>query len=155
MHMKITKYAHACVVIEEGGFKLIIDPGEMAPDYGGQSNVAAVVITHEHFDHFSQSSTKAILAGSPGAKIYSTAEVANKLAASQANIVKAGQSIAAGPFNLEFFGQKHAVIHPDFPVCDNFGVLVNNRIYYGGDNFPLPGKPVELLLVPVSGPWLK
>jgi L-ascorbate metabolism protein UlaG (beta-lactamase superfamily) len=32
--MKLTKFQHACIVLEERGKKLIIDPGDSTPGFG-------------------------------------------------------------------------------------------------------------------------
>jgi len=151
--MKLTKYGHACFSLEINGKRLLVDPGEMTPDYGGNNNIVALVITHEHFDHFNEQYVKQIIAANPEVKIFTTPEVAQKLNGSIA--VKAGDKVEVGAFKLEFFGQMHQQVHPDFPTCQNIGVMINNKIYYGGDSFVLPGKPVELLLAPTSGPWQK
>ena len=48
--MRVTKYTHACVRIDEGERAFLIDPGIwVEPDvYEG---VDEILITHEHFDH--------------------------------------------------------------------------------------------------------
>ncbi|MDB5177640.1 MAG: hypothetical protein JWO61_23, partial [Candidatus Saccharibacteria bacterium] len=69
--------------------------------------------------------------------------------------VSAGESITAEPFTLEFFGGEHAVIHPSMPVIANLGVLINDSVYYPGDSFTNPSKPVKVLALPVTAPWLK
>ncbi|KKU76691.1 MAG: hypothetical protein UY03_C0028G0012 [Parcubacteria group bacterium GW2011_GWA2_47_64] len=37
----------------------------------------------------------------------------------------------------------------------NTGYFIANRFFYPGDAFYNPGKPVEILALPVAGPWLK
>ena len=66
-----------------------------------------------------------------------------------------GQTLNVGPFNLEFFGGEHATIHPDIPVVGNIGVMINDSLYYPGDSFSVPTKPVKILALPVSAPWMK
>ena len=34
------------------------------------------------------------------------------------------------------------MIHETLPVADNVGVMVNDELYYGGDSYTVPGKPV-------------
>ena len=71
-------------------------------------------------------------------------------------VVSPGDSMTVGPFELEFFGGRHAVIHESLPVVDNVGVLVNDRLYYPGDSYAVPGDvDVQLLAAPVGAPWLK
>ena len=49
--MKITKYEHACFVVEEDGESLIVDPGGWTTDLVIPDTVVGVIITHEHQDH--------------------------------------------------------------------------------------------------------
>ncbi|HSW74367.1 MAG TPA: MBL fold metallo-hydrolase [Candidatus Saccharimonadales bacterium] len=155
--MKLTKYMHACIILEEQGQRLIVDPGEWATDVSSLSNVVAIVITHNHFDHFNLKNVRAILQANPAAHIFTTAETANELGNQAKNIttVTEGGTAQAGPFSLQFFGQMHAFITQDKPVTQNVGVLVNDNLYYPGDSFTLPNKAVKTLALPVSGPWLK
>jgi L-ascorbate metabolism protein UlaG (beta-lactamase superfamily) len=151
--MKITKYEHACLVIEDSGKRLVIDPGEFANSLPALSDVVAVVITHVHFDHFNKERLQQILDDNPDAKVISTGEVSTEFDAAMAE--KPNMTCEIAPFKLEFFGGQHAIIHPDYPKFENLGVLVNDRFYYGGDSLNVPDKPVEVLAVPVSGPWSK
>ncbi len=153
--MKITKYEHACVVIEEQDKKLVIDPGSWTEDFGGTDNISAVVITHVHMDHFNPANVAAIVKANPNVQLYGTEEVAHELADFQINTVTGGQSVTTGPFSLQFFGGLHAEIHPSMPRNQNVGVFVNDTFYYPGDSFTAPGLPVKTLALPVSAPWLK
>src|SRR4051794_24435491 len=49
--MRITKFGHACVRVEYDGAHVIIDPG-MFTDPEAVDGADAVVITHEHPDHY-------------------------------------------------------------------------------------------------------
>lgn len=152
--MKVTKYEHATLVISSDDALLVIDPGVFLtpPDFAG---TVAVVITHEHADHWSEQNLSAILGKAPDAKIYGPQGVAHAASGFEVTVVKAGDIIEADPFKLEFFGEKHAVIHESLPVADNVGVMVNDELYYGGDSYTVPGKPVGTLAAPVGAPWLK
>src|SRR4051812_50066303 len=49
--MRITKFGHACVRIEHDGRTVVLDPG-MFTDPGAVDGADAVLITHEHPDHY-------------------------------------------------------------------------------------------------------
>lgn len=154
--MKVTKYTHACIVIEESGQKIVIDPGSWTADLPDITDVAAIVITHNHMDHFNADHLAAIANTNPGVRILGTQEVAESLAAPHVTAATAGQTVTVGNFNLEFFGGKHAQIHPTIPAIQNVGVLVNDTFYYGGDSFAVPtDRSITALAIPVSAPWLK
>lgn len=153
--MKVTKYEHSCVVLEEQGSRLVIDPGTFSKSFTDFSNIAGVVVTHVHPDHFDLSCVLKILQANPEAFVYSVGAVSQELAGHPHKTLKSGDREQCGPFHLAFFGGQHATIHESYPALDNIGVLVNNSFYYGGDSFQLPGVPVQVLAVPLSAPWMK
>jgi len=152
--VKVTKYEHSTLVVSSDDALLVIDPGMFLtpPDFTG---TVAVVITHEHGDHWNDVNLNGILEKAPDAKIYGPAGVAAAASGFDITVVKAGDVVTVEPFTLEFFGEKHAVIHESLPVADNVGVLVNDELYYGGDSYTVPDKPVGTLAAPVGAPWLK
>lgn len=153
--MVITKYQHACLTVDDTGDYLVIDPGVLAklPDVSG---VKAVVVTHIHPDHLDIPNLKKLQQINPELTIYGSDEVISALADSSANkqTVKHGDTITCGNFTLEFFGEDHEIIYQKVP-CKNLGVLVNSALYYPGDSYTVPEKPVEILAFPAAAPWLK
>jgi L-ascorbate metabolism protein UlaG (beta-lactamase superfamily) len=153
--MRLTKLEHATLVLEDSGKKLIIDPGFFTP-LGDTENTVAIVVTHEHGDHWTPENLKKILDINPGIPIYAPEGVAAAASDFDVTVVNAGDTIEVEPFTLRFFGGKHAVIHSSIPVVDNLGVLVNDELYYPGDSFTIPDDvQVDVLAVPSSAPWLK
>jgi len=154
--MKLTKFEHACFTVEKDGKMLIVDPGAWTSDLGSPENVVAIVVTHNHQDHFDPNALGALIAHNPDAIIYAPKDVTEQLGEALPNkIVAPGETVEIAPFSLEFFGGEHAVIHPDMPVPMNVGVLIDEKLYYPGDSFVIPGKPVDVLALPVTAPWLK
>ena len=49
--MRITKFGHACVRIEHDGTTVVLDPGVFT-DPAAVDGADAVLITHEHPDHY-------------------------------------------------------------------------------------------------------
>lgn len=153
--MKITKYEHACLVLEEQGKKLVVDPGVFTKSFGPADNIAAVVVTHVHPDHFDPGHLRKILDANPDVPIFTTNEVAEQFQEPSVSVVRAGDKFEAGPFRLELNGDRHAVIHPDWPYPQNIGVRINDKFYYPGDSFTLPNGDVDTLAVPANAPWMK
>ena len=154
--MRVTKFEHATVTLVDAGRTLIIDPGSFTAPLGELESVVAVVLTHEHPDHWTPDHLDRILATAPGIPIYGPEGVAKAAAGYDITIVHPGDVVEADPFRLEFFGGRHAVIHETIPVVDNVGVLVNDQFYYPGDSYAVPdGRDVKLLASPVGAPWLK
>ncbi|MDB5167103.1 MAG: hypothetical protein JWN26_248 [Candidatus Saccharibacteria bacterium] len=153
--MKITKYEHACFTVEEDGQILVVDPGNFTTDFQVTNNIVAIVITHEHADHFDSDLLASIYDKNPDSVLISLKSVTQEMPDHKSQAVTAGDVVTVGPFDLEFFGGTHAEIHPDIPLIDNLGVLINQKLYYPGDSFALPNKPIDVLALPVSAPWLK
>lgn len=153
--MRITKFEHATLVLTIGDDNLVVDPGSFLtpPDL---TDVVAIVITHEHADHWTPEHLRRIREKSPDARILGPQGVATAAGDEFAvEVVAAGDVVEAGPFKLEFFGEKHAVIHESIPVIDNVAVMVNDELYYAGDSYTEPGVPVGTLAAPIGAPWLK
>jgi L-ascorbate metabolism protein UlaG (beta-lactamase superfamily) len=153
--MKLTKYEHACLLLELNGKKAIIDPGVYSKSLGTPSDVVAVVITHEHPDHFNNDTVKSIVASNPDVQIIADESLADKFEGLNFHAVSPGLGIESGPFHFEFFGGEHALIHPSIPIIPNLGVMVNDTLYYPGDSYSLPHKMVPVLALPTDAPWLK
>jgi L-ascorbate metabolism protein UlaG (beta-lactamase superfamily) len=153
--MKITKYEHACFTVEIDGKMLIVDPGDFTNMPSLPENVVAIVVTHEHPDHFDPHMLANLFEKNSDSIIVSLESITTKMPDYASQIVQPGDRITIAPFDLEFFGGKHAEIHSSIPLVDNIGVMVNDMLYYSGDSFALPNTPVSLLALPASGPWFK
>lgn len=153
--MNITKYGHACLDIREGDSRLIIDPGVYCelPDF---DNVAALVVTHMHQDHYDEVKVQKILAANPEVFVFAPQDLATQMPkANNLVIATNGLSQQVDDFHLEFFGDQHATIDESLPVCENASVLVNDTLYYPGDSLTACPKPYTILAVPTMAPWLK
>lgn len=153
--MILTKYEHACFVVEKAGKKVIIDPGGFTTDLDNLNDIVAIILTHEHFDHLDIPNITRIIDENPEAKILGHSSLKDQLSDLPFQPVSVGENVTIEPFHLTFFGGEHAEIHPSIPHIANLGVMVNNSIYYPGDSFTLPNQPVDVLALPVSAPWLK
>lgn len=154
--MKLTKFAHSCFTLEKDGHTLIVDPGAWAKDFISPSDVVAVVVTHEHADHFDKAALAAIIAKNPSAVIYAPDSVTTQITELASHSVGAGDTAQAGPFTLKFIGGVHSTIHKDFhPEFQNVGVIVNDFLYHPGDSLALPDQPVKVLSLPIVAPWEK
>jgi L-ascorbate metabolism protein UlaG (beta-lactamase superfamily) len=157
--LKVTKFSHACVRVEHEGAVLVVDPGVWSEAEQALDGVDAVLLTHEHVDHVDADRLADALAKRPHATVYSHRAVLEKYAAQWRGLavaVQSGESFHAAGLPVQAFGGLHAVIHPEIPRVPNLGFLIDESLYHPGDSFDVPGDvEVEVLFVPVSGPWLK
>ncbi|HSX44396.1 MAG TPA: MBL fold metallo-hydrolase [Candidatus Saccharimonadales bacterium] len=149
--MKITKYEHACVVIEEEGRLLVIDPGKFSTSFKPTENIDCVVITHVHSDHFNLGTLNEIKKLNPTAVFYSVAQVAKEAPSLNIEVVKVGKSYMHGVFRAEFFGGDHEL----YEGFENVAILVNDTFYHPGDSYTKPNKKIKVLGAPASAPWLR
>ena len=143
------------MTIEQDDRLIIVDPGEFTSSLVIPTNVDAIVITHEHQDHFDPDMLAAIYDKNPTSLLISLQSIVEKMPDHQSRSVKPEDTVTIGPFTLEFFGGSHAEIHHTIKRIDNIGLLVNDTFYYPGDSFALPQRAVKLLALPASGPWFK
>ena len=157
--MRITKLGHCALVLEEQGVKILTDPGSFSA--AAQEKVTgldAVLITHEHSDHYHLESVKVILQNNPQAQVVTNSAVAALLLAEgiKAMVVGDGQSADVKGLKIEGFGKDHALVYPpNTGLVENTGYLIAEKFYFPGDNFHTPERPVDILALPVAGPWMK
>jgi L-ascorbate metabolism protein UlaG (beta-lactamase superfamily) len=155
--MKISKYGHACLLVEEGDAKILIDPGAFSKGFEKLTGINAILITHQHPDHMVPDNIEAVMAENPTAEVYSdegSAEVLTQAGIAR-RVIHEGDEFDVNGVKVEVFGRDHAVIHPDIPGISNVGYMIAKRFFYPGDAFTIPGGPIEILAAPVGAPWLK
>ncbi len=152
--MKITKYAHSCLlIIADAGQAILVDPGQFSWESGlfevsSLDALDTVVITHEHFDHFYQPFVEAVLQKFPDVQFVSTPTVVAKLRALGAK--KATPESIAG---IEVFSRKaHADLSPLGEAPENIAVHIDGKLTIGGDRHDLE-ESKDVLALTVTAPW--
>lgn len=153
--MKLTKFQHACFVIEKDGVSVVVDPGNFTQDFIMPKKVSAVFVSHSHPDHADNKLVTTILRENPKAILLAHESVTANFDASQTQTVTADETVQVGPMTLKFVGGTHETIDESMPVPPNLGVIIDERLYYPGDSFYVPQQKVQALALTVSAPWLK
>ncbi|MFL6077994.1 MAG: MBL fold metallo-hydrolase [Mycobacteriales bacterium] len=155
--MRLTKHGHSCVALEKDGRRIVIDPGVLTAE-DATAGAEAILITHEHTDHFVEQVVRDACERDPGMVVYSNAAVADQLGGlgSRLRVVGEGDAFEVAGFSVQVHGQWHAVIHPDIPRITNIGYLFDDgAFFHPGDALTVPATQVDTLLLPVSAPWSK
>lgn len=155
--MKLTKYGHACLLVEEVGARLLLDPGSFSEGFEGLTELDAILITHNHPDHLAAAAISALLKANPGAKVYADPDSIKPLheASITAAAVAPGAKLNIAGVAVEVFGGAHAPIHRDMPGLTNAAYMIAGRLLHPGDSHTVPGVPVEILALPTVAPWSK
>jgi L-ascorbate metabolism protein UlaG (beta-lactamase superfamily) len=153
--MILTKHEHSCVRLTHDGRSILIDPGTFTTDLPALlSDCDAVLITHEHPDHFDAAQLRTALQLHPQLKVFGPSPVLAALTDYRDRLteVSVDTEIDVEGFTVQCFEGPHAKMHDD-DTGRNWGYLINGAILHPGDSYLVPHAPVETLLLPVHGPW--
>src|SRR5438477_6122337 len=111
--MKITKYGHCCMLIEESKLRILTDPGAYSTSQNEVKGIDLILITHEHQDHFHVESLKKVLENNPNAKIITNSSVGKLLEAEHIpfEVVAENDKNDSHGVLIEGYGHKHAEIY--------------------------------------------
>ena len=159
--MRITRYTHACVRVDDGDRALVIDPGIWSEPHA-LIGVDAVLITHEHYDHID-----VLRLACAGVPVYLArgARLPNDERTRRLNLhrVDVDQQFEAAGFAIRAVGGTHAPVFDGASTCANLGYLVDGApggpLYHPRDSLHVPhlkdSGRVGVLCVPVQASSLK
>jgi len=154
--MKIKKIGHCCLIINVDGKRVMTDPGSYTLlEQEKETSIDLIVITHEHPDHLHVDSLKKILEKNPSAIVVTNTAVGKILGESgipHKILEEGGVGEFAGVY-LEGHGDKHEEIYEEYGQVQNTGYFISKDLFYPGDAFTNPKKKVDILALPVAGPW--
>jgi L-ascorbate metabolism protein UlaG (beta-lactamase superfamily) len=158
--MRITKYLHSCLLVEDHGKRLLVDPGNFTFIEGlvridDIPHIDVILITHAHRDHAEPAIIRAITERD-GAEVVGNLEIAVSLGTSGiVTTPMSGCDVSIGGFRFCATPAKHeTTLGPGEP--ENTAYLVNDRLLLPGDSLSeelLVHKGVEILALPVTAPW--
>lgn len=159
--MKITKYIHACLLIENGADKILFDPGLFTFVEGKVkpsqfTDLSAIILTHCHPDHIDDDSLKKIIENNESAKVFANAEIKEKLAVKniQVETFESGTQ-AVGDFKIVAVDAPHERILAD-EIPQNTAYIINETIVHPGDSLSgnvLQFANTKILALPMMAPW--
>jgi L-ascorbate metabolism protein UlaG (beta-lactamase superfamily) len=153
--VKLTHLGHACLLVETGTARLLIDPGTLS-DVEGLSDLDGVLVTHQHPDHVDVARLPRLLAANPAARLVVDADSAATLDLPEHVVAAPGDRLTFGGTRVEVLGGLHAAVYADVPGCTNSAYLIDDgALLHPGDSFLVPPGPIDVLAVAIDGPWLK
>lgn len=150
--MKITKLAHACLLVEmpaPASRTVLFDPGSFSTEYIKAANLQFlddIVITHEHFDHFDKDMVVQLVKQFPNVLIVAPQPVVDAL---QTAGVAASTSPAEG---LQLFESPHESLAPMGVAPPEIGVHYLDVLSHPGDSHHFT-ETKQILALPVTAPW--
>ena len=147
MDVTITKLVHACLLVETGARRVLVDPGSYTLhderfDLSMVEGVDRILITHEHADHYSPELIAGVLERSNDAVIETNASVAALLAERGIEAVTEGTPRFAAP---------HERI-PMGPGPENTGFHIDGVLSHPGDSHSF-AESMPILAMPFMAPW--
>ena len=147
MEITITKLVHACLLVDTGDQRVLVDPGSFTWndkrfDLATVAGVDRILITHEHPDHVSIELVREALERSNDASIETTASLQAILAQHDIEAVTDGTPQFAAP---------HERI-PIGPGPANVGFHIAGAVTHPGDSHSFV-ETMPILAMPFAAPW--
>ncbi len=155
--MNIKKLGHCCLLIQTKGLTILTDPGNFSTAQNTVTGIDVVLITHEHQDHLHTDSLKEVLKHNPKALVVTNTGVGKVLDGIHVPyiVVEGRSNTLIQEVLFEAYDGKHEEIFEEMGQVQNTGYFIDNKLFYPGDSFCIPDKTVDVLALPVAGPWCR
>ncbi len=156
--MRITRLGHASLLVATDTTRVLLDPGAFSLDETfEQTDLDAVVVTHQHPDHLDVARVAGLLDANPGAVLLADPETVGQVGGAWRAHTE-GTTTTVGDLVLTAVGAQHAEILPTLPRVANVGVLVSDgatTLLHPGDSYATVPDGVDVLALPLAAPWAK
>ncbi|MDV3221773.1 MBL fold metallo-hydrolase [Intrasporangium sp.] len=157
--MRVTHLGHACLLVEMADRRILIDPGNFSAGFEDLTDLDAILVTHNHPDHFDPGPAARVIRANPRASVHTDSMTAEKLAAEGLQVVATRQdeSFEIGDVSVRPVGELHAFNHDQTPRIPNVGMVLRADgepvLFHPGDAYDAEPGPVDVLAHPLNAPW--
>lgn len=147
--MKITKFVHSCLLVEDQNQTILIDPGAFSKEALSKVKIPKLdllLITHEHQDHFDIDQVKQLVSQFPQLRIVSNESVVAQL--KDAGITAYTQV----PADVAMEVVQHENLWPGEKPPLNGIFTIFDKLTHPGDKLDFK-KSAEVLALPIQAPW--
>lgn len=147
--MKISKHVHSCLLVEDEGKTILIDPGnytfeEKGLEVGKLEKLDFLLLTHEHADHMHLPLIKEITEKFPELKIISNNSVRKILE-------REGLGVTVQHPMLDMLEAPHELLLGG-RTAENTLFNISQKLTHPGDSFKFD-KTCDILALPIQAPW--
>lgn len=156
--MKVTKLGHCCLLLEVDGKRILTDPGVFTVEqHSTLQDIDIIVITHEHGDHLHTQSLQSVLENNPQTTVVSNSSVKAILQdlAIECEVCEGKAINQYKDITIKATAGKHAEIYKERGQVPTVSYYINQRLFLPGDSYEFPEHPVEILALPIAGPWCR
>ncbi len=157
--MQITSLGHACLLLESDGTRLLIDPGVYSTGFESLTQLDAILVTHQHPDHFDAERLGPVVSANPRAALLFEPETAIEADCESVTVFSAGDSTRIGSIEVSAVGGEHAANHDQVPRLGNVGLVLRTgggqTLFHPGDAYAETPSDVDVLALPLNAPWAR
>ncbi|MDQ3094459.1 MAG: MBL fold metallo-hydrolase [Actinomycetota bacterium] len=157
--MRLTHLGHACLLVETGSTRVLIDPGTYSTGFDALRDLDAILVTHMHPDHIDPERFPALVRSSPRARLLIEPEAAATHEIEPAAGFTAGDSTTIGELQIQAIGGVHATNHDKVPPVGNIGFVLRDgaghTLFHPGDSYAETPADIDVLGLPLNAPWCR
>ncbi len=157
--MRVTHLGHACLLVETADRRVLIDPGSFSHGFEHLEGLDAILVTHNHVDHFDPERVATLVRANPSTPVHTDPLTAQKLREEGLDAVptRQGEPFEVGDVTVTPVGELHAFNHEALPRIPNVGLVLRAdgepSLFHPGDAYDAEPGPVDVLAHPLNAPW--